>query len=54
MSLLFGVPVIEWGHQKILHSITYNVRKTKIKYIEDMNYNISPEKVYEEIITTLK
>jgi len=53
ISLLFKVPVLEWGHQKYLHTIEYNPFKTKVTFIEDMDYKISPEKIYSEILKLL-
>jgi len=53
ISLLFKVPVIEWGHQKYLHTVEYNPFKTKVTFIEDIDYNIKPEKVYNEILKLL-
>lgn len=54
ISLLFGVPALEWGHQKHLHTITYNIRKTKVTFLEDPKYNISARKVYDEVLKILK
>jgi len=54
ISLLFGVHALEWGHQKQLHTVNYNVRKTKVTFLEDMKYNISPKIVYQEILKILK
>ena len=54
ISLLFGIKALEWGHQKHLHTITYNIRKTKVTFIEDMKYNINPESIYHEIEKNLK
>ena len=54
ISLLFGVHALEWGHQKHLHTVTYNIRKTKVTFLEDLKYKITPEKVYSEIIKILK
>ena len=50
ISLLFKVPVLEWGHQKQLHTIEYNPYKTKVTFIEDMTYTIKPEVIYQEIL----
>jgi hypothetical protein len=54
ISLLFGVHALEWGHQKQLHTINYNIRRTKVTFIEDMKYKISPKEVYKEMIRILK
>lgn len=53
ISLLFKVPVLEWGHQKQLHTIEYNPFKTRVTFIEDMNYTINPETVYSEMLKLL-
>jgi len=54
ISLLFGVHALEWGHQKHLHTVTYNIRKTKVTFLDDPKYTISPNIVYNEIIKILK
>ena len=54
ISLLFDVPVLEWGHQKYLHTVTYNIKNTKITFLEDLTYSISPKIIYHEIIKILK
>ncbi len=53
ISLLLKVPVLEWGHQRYLHTIDYNPFKTKVTFIEDMDYNIKPERIYNEILKIL-
>lgn len=53
ISLIFKVPVLEWGHQKQLHTIEYNIHKTKVTFIEDINYTITPEVIYQEILRLL-
>ncbi len=54
ISMYLGIPVLEWGHQKILHTKTYNIKNTKIHFIEDMKYNISPEIIFNKMIKILK
>jgi len=54
ISLLFGVHALEWGHQKHLHTVTYNIRKTKVTFLEDLKYEISPKIIYHEILKILK
>jgi hypothetical protein len=54
ISLLFGIRALEWGHQKHLHTVTYNVRKTKVTFLDDPKYNISPKLVYDEALKLLK
>ena len=53
ISLLFGIEVLEWGHQKRLHTEEYNITNTKITYIEDVDYNISSEIIYNNITNIL-
>jgi hypothetical protein len=47
ISLLYGVEVLEFGCQKRLHTVTYNVKKTPITFIENKNYNINPEEIFK-------
>lgn len=54
ISLLLKVPVLEWGHQKTLHTKTYNIKNTPIKFLEDKKYNLPCEKVFEHLIKQLK
>jgi hypothetical protein len=54
ISLLFGVPALEWGNQKHLHTIDYNIKRTKVKFLEDISFSISPEKIFIEIENILK
>jgi len=54
ISLLFGVHALEWGHQKHLHTVTYNIRKTKVTFLDDQKYEIDPNKIYNEITKILK
>jgi hypothetical protein len=54
ISLMYNVPAIMWGHQKQLHTVTYNIRRTKVTFLEDMKYDIQPETIYTEITKLLK
>lgn len=54
ISLLFGVEALEWGHQKILHTIDYNIRKTKVTFLEDFDYKISPTIVFKKMYEILE
>lgn len=49
ISLLYGVEVLEWGHQKSLHTRTYNVFNTKITFIDDGKYNVEPKIVLKRL-----
>jgi hypothetical protein len=53
ISLLFGVHALEWGHQKHLHTVTYNVKKTKVTFLEDNDYTIKPKIVFQEMLKIL-
>ena len=54
ISLLIGTPAIEFGHQKRLHTVDYNIRKTKVHFIDDPKYQLSPETLLEESKKFLK
>lgn len=46
ISLLYKVPVLEFGCQKSLHTKTYNVHNSSIDFIEDCRYSIPVNKIY--------
>ena len=48
ISLLYGVEVLEFGCQKRLHTITYNVKNTPITFIENRKYNIEPKYIFKK------
>lgn len=49
LSLLLKTPVLEWGHQKHLHTITYNPKNTKITFLTDQDYTLSAESIFNEM-----
>lgn len=53
LSLLFGVDVLEWGHQKELHTRFYNPKKTPILFLDDMNYTLDPKIVVSNLVSLL-
>jgi ADP-heptose:LPS heptosyltransferase len=53
ISLLYKVPVVEWGNQKKLHTITYNIYKTPVKFFESKNFDISLTEVFNQIVIDL-
>lgn len=53
ISLLFGIPVLEWGDQRSLHTKTYNIRNTPVTFLDDKNFNIKPKIVFNELKTKL-
>ena len=54
ISLMLGTPVLEWGHEKQFHTVDYNLRRTKVKFFETYKYDISAERVLDEILHILK
>ena len=54
ISLLYKVEVLEWGHQRSLHTQTYNIFKTKITFIDDRKYKIEPENILKVLTKRLK
>lgn len=53
-SLLFGVEVLEFGCQKLLHTRTYNVKNTPITFIDDRNYNSDPKEMLNKLEKLLR
>ena len=53
ISLLYGVEVLEFGCQKRLHTITYNVKNTPITFIENKKYNIEPQIIFKRFKNNL-
>ncbi len=49
MSMYLGIPVLEFGHQRTLHTKVYNVKNTKIHFIEDMKYQLSPKILFDKM-----
>ena len=49
ISLLMRVPVIMWGHQKHYHTVNYNIRKTRVNFIDDPKYDCNPEIIFETL-----
>jgi hypothetical protein len=54
LAMMLGVPVLEWGHQRQLHESTYNIKKTKIYFLDDMKYNIDPFIIFNKMKEILK
>ena len=42
LGLLYSKEVLEFGHQKTLHTTTYNLFNAPVTFIENKNYNIDP------------
>lgn len=54
LSLLYGVEVLEFGCQKTYHTKTYNIKKTPIKFIENVKYDLPAKTAYNELRASLK
>jgi len=49
ISMILGTEVLEWGDEPHEHTKVYNVMNTKVNFIVDRRYEISPEKVLGEM-----
>ena len=49
LSLLQKVEVLEFGHQKSLHTKTYNVKNTKVTFLNDPKYQIESKIVFKNL-----
>ena len=54
ISLLLGIETITWGHQRNLHTKVYNIKKTPIHFLDDIKYNLEPEKIFDKMIKVLQ
>jgi len=54
IGLLYGREVLEFGCQKKLHTITYNIKRTPITFLEDRKYNLEPKVLYKNLIKLTK
>ena len=54
LSLLHKVEALEWGHQKHYHTVSYNIMKTPVTFIEDYKYNLKPETILKTLNKTLE
>jgi hypothetical protein len=48
IALLYGVEVLEFGCQKKLHTITYNVKNAPITFIENKRYDIDVNYIFKK------
>lgn len=53
-SLLYGVDVLEFGCQKMLHTRTYNVKNTPITFVDDRNYKSDPNEMLKKLEKLLR
>ena len=54
ISLLYGVEALEFGNQKTLHTVTYNVKKTPVTFIVDPAFKILPKNIFNKFRTLLQ
>lgn len=54
IGLLYGREVLEFGCQKKLHTITYNIKRTPITFLENRKYNLEPTVLYKNLIKLTK
>jgi len=54
VSLLLGTEVLEWGDQRSEHVVSYNVKKTPITFIDDLNYKVPARQVLENMTRILR
>jgi len=54
ISLLLGTPVLEWGNQKQLHTISYNILNTQVTFLDDMKFDLSPEIIIKNMEKLLR
>lgn len=54
LSMMLGVEVLEWGHQRDLHSRVYNIKKTPVHFLDDMKYNLEANIIINNIIKILE
>jgi hypothetical protein len=49
MSLLYKIPVLEFGCQKALHTRMYNIYKTYVDFIENPRYDLLPRTLFQKM-----
>lgn len=49
IGLLYNVEVLEFGCQKSLHTVTYNIKNTPITFIEDKKYKIESKVLFKRM-----
>ena len=54
IALLYNVEVLEFGCQKRLHTVTYNIRNTPITFIDDRKYNIESQVLFNKMKKLLR
>lgn len=54
ISMMIGTHVLEWGHQRDLHTKVYNVKKTPIHFLDDMHYKLEADKIFNKMCKLLR
>ena len=54
IGLLYNIEVLEFGCQKKLHTVTYNVKNTPITFIDDKTYKIEATVLFNKMKKLLK
>jgi len=54
ISLLLKIPVMEWGHQRQIHTVDNNPFNTTIRFIDDITYDKGYAKILYELKTQLE
>ena len=54
ISLLYGVEALEFGNQKTLHTVTYNVKKTPVTFVVDPRFKIDPKAIFKKFRVLLQ
>lgn len=49
IALLYGVEALEFGNQKRLHTVTYNVKRTPVTFLEDHSFKIDPKIIFKNL-----
>ncbi len=49
LSNLLKTHTLQWGHQVHQHANSYNIKKTKCKFIKDVRYSINPKRIINEM-----
>jgi hypothetical protein len=53
ISLLKKVKAIEWGNQRHLHTVTYNVYKVPVRFLDSPKFDIDVCKVFNTMVVEL-
>jgi len=49
LSLLEKTEVLEFGHQRTLHTKSYNIKNTKVTFIDDPKYKLDPKILFKNL-----